>query len=104
MKDIERPEVHVLNSVLKGAVLSLGLQSISTLLLLGAQHSGRGDDVARVGLASFVITSLAGFIYVARRAKLAQAFAIGIVYFPTMFGLMFLEAIYLDARIYGNSF
>ena len=94
---------RALNAVLFGSFVALAIQSGLTLLLLAAQQSGL-NQVAIVGLASFTITSVAGFLFIGRYVTVGRAVVIGIVYFPTMFGLMFLEAVVLDARLYGNTF
>jgi hypothetical protein len=85
-----------------GAFLSLALQSLSTLWLLRLQQSQA--DVALPGLASFVFTAIVGFVIFARRMKPFQALGAGLIYFPAMFGLFFLEALYLDAWLYRNTF
>jgi hypothetical protein len=67
------------------------------------EHSGRGE-IAPIGLASFAMTAVAGFVDIVRRVNVGQAIGIGVVYFPTTLGLMFLEAVFLDAQFYGNTF
>lgn len=97
------PKKPLLNAVLRGSLFALAGQSVFTMVLLAAQHAGRGG-IALVGLGSFAITSISGFLIVVRHAPVARAITIGVVYFPTMFGLMFFEAMYLDAKMYGNTF
>ena len=106
MQSMDDPNKPLLNAVLRGSFVALAIQSVSTILLLAVQHSGRGQfaQVGLVGLASFAVASVGGFVMIARHVRGAQAVIIGIAYFPTMFGLMFLEAVILDARLYGNTF
>jgi drug/metabolite transporter (DMT)-like permease len=98
----ERWSSNTLNSILIGAFLSLALQSISTLWLLRLQHSQ--GDVAQPALVSFVVTAGVGFFIFARRLKPSHVLGAALIYFPAMFALFFFEALYLDARLYGNTF
>ena len=92
----------ILKFIILGALLSVVLQTMATLVLLAAQNSGR--EVAAAGIGSNIVTSSLGLAVIARHATRSQTVLVALVYFPTMFGLMFLEAVYLDARIYGNTF
>jgi len=102
MQNVELPKQALLKAILRGSFFALAIQSVFTIILLAAQHSGR--EIALVGLASFVTTTIGGFAVIARHVTVTWAVVIGIVYFPTIFGLMFLEAMVLDARLYGNTY
>ena len=93
---------ELLRRILVGACLAFALQTVATVVLLAIQHGGR--EVAAATLGSVVITASLGFAVVARSVSWRQATLIGIVFFPTVLGLMVLEAVYLDGRIYGNTF
>ena len=86
-----------------GIVSPLVIQALITIFLLRLQHAG-ATDVSRVTLVSYVLTSLAGFALIMRNHGARPLAAIALFYFPVMFSLMFLEALYLDGRLYGNSF
>jgi hypothetical protein len=88
--------------VLLGAGLSLALGTAATLALLAIQHTGR--EVGAASIAADVITAGFGFAVVARRVTKLQALMIASIYFPTIIALMFFEALYFDAKFYGNTF
>ena len=98
-RDARSERLHV---IITGALLALGLQTVATLVLLAIQHSGR--EVAAATIGSDVVSASFGFAVVARKVSRRQAILIGVVFFPTILGLMFLEAIYLDGKIFGNTF
>jgi len=98
----QNADSRVLRFVLAGAFLALALETVATLLLLALQHSGR--EVAAANIAADIVAASLGFGFAARRVERSQALMIAVIFFPTILGLMFLEAVYLDARLYGNTF
>ena len=102
-KDPRRSESRLINSILIGSLLSLAAQSVLNIFLLAGEHSGRAD-VSRIGLVSFIATTCLGFSVVLRRHAGWQVFAVGVVYFPALFMMMFFEVMYLEARIYRSIF
>lgn len=92
----------LLRLIITGTVSALALQTIATVVLLAIQNNGR--EIAAAGIGSGVISASLGFAVIARNVSGRQVALIGILYFPTVLGLMVIEAVYLDARIYGNTF
>ena len=87
-----------------GLLLPLALQTVATVGILWIQRRATWDYVSPIAIFSFIATSAVGFSLVTRRYRRAIKVAVAIGYFPTMFILMSLESLYLDARIYGNNF
>jgi hypothetical protein len=84
-------------------VLPLLVQALITIFLLRLQHDGV-TGVSRITFVSYVLTSLAGFAFIARNHRARPIAPIALFYFPVMFSLMFVEALYLDGTLYGNNF
>ena len=92
----------LLRLIITGTVSALALQTVATVVLLTIQNNGR--EVAAASIGSGIIAASLGFAVIARNLTGRQAALIGIVYFPTVLGLMLMEAVYFDVRIYGNTF
>jgi len=102
-KNPRRSESRLINSILIGALISLAAQSVLNIFLLAGEHAGRAD-VSRIGVVSFIATTCLGFLVVLKRHSGWQVFAVGVVYFPALFMMMFFEVLYVEARIYRSIF
>jgi hypothetical protein len=87
-----------------GLLVPLAIQCVITLLILWIQRRATWDYVSLISLGSFLVTSGLGFWLVTGTLTPAVKLGVAVGYFPVMFVLMFFEALYLDARLYGNNF
>lgn len=100
-KELNRSNGPALSLALAVA-LPLVVQAVITIFLLRVQHAG-ATGVSRITFVSYMLTSLGGFAFITKNPAARPIVPIALFYFPVMFCLMFLEALYLDSKLYGNS-
>jgi hypothetical protein len=85
-------------------VIPLLIQAVCTVGLLAMQRRAKWDYVLPLTVISYALISAIGFAFLTRDVTIKRRFGIALLYFPVIVTLMFLEALYLDARLYGNNF
>jgi len=94
----------MLKRLVLGLAFPLVVQAILAFPISWLERRATWDFVSPITLACFLGTSASAFWMMTRGSSRKTKVVASIGYFPSMFVLMFLESLYVDAHFFKNNF